>query len=685
MQPFTHQPNALIWRGGHETVRIEPWGADSLRVRATHAGEIREDLPGALLAPAPVEAEITVGAEIATLRVGRLRADVTADGQISFTDASTGALLLAEQTPRFIRPPARWFKPVSSDLYHISAEFQPAEGERFYGLGQHQHGLLDQKGCVVDLWHRNTEVSIPFLVSSRGYGFLWHNPAVGRVELGRNGTRWVAEASRQMDYWVTAGSYAEIMAHYADAAGHAPVLPAWAAGFWQCKLRYRTQVELLEVAREYHRRGLPLDVIVADFFHWTRMGEWRFDPAAWPDPAAMVAELKALGVKLMVSIWPTVNPAAETYAEMERRGLLVRVERGQPFHMLFADVGASGPVPLRFYDPTHPEARRFIWERVREGYYRHGIKVWWLDACEPEVYPPDHENLRYHLGNGLEVAGLYPLLHQQAFWEGMKTEGETDVVTLCRSAWAGSQRYGAAVWSGDILSTFEALRAQVAAGLNIGLSGIPWWTTDIGGFHGGDPADPAFRELIVRWFQYGVFCPLFRLHGFRLPAQGWDAGGPNEAWSFGDEAYAIIRELLFLRERLKPYIGRQMAAATETGAPPMRPLFFDFPDDPACYEVEDQFMFGPDILVAPVLQQGATGRSVYLPAGAEWTDFWTRQVVPGGRRLEIPVDLTTLPLWVRAGATLPLASDEPHLEMKPLDLPATEPDVPHKEGDPSSI
>ena len=409
------------------------------------------------------------------------------------------------------------FKPLGSDLYPITAEFEAAEGERFYGLGQHQHGLLDQKGCVIDLWHRNTEVSIPFLVSNRGYGFLWHNPAVGRVELGRNATRWVAEASRQLDYWVTAGSYAEIMAHYADATGHAPMLPAWAAGFWQCKLRYASQEELLAVAREYRRRGLPLDVIVADFFHWTRMGEWRFDPIAWPDPAAMVAELDALGVKLMVSIWPAVNPGAETYAEMERRGLLVRAERGIPSHMVFTDVRADGPVHLRYYDATHPEARRFIWGRVREGYYRHGIKVWWLDACEPEIYPPDHENLRYHLGNGLEVGGLYPLLHQQAFYDGMKAEGETDVVTLCRSAWAGSQRYGAAVWSGDIASTFEALGDQVHAGLNIGLSGIPWWTSDIGGFHGGDPASPYFRELIVRWFQYGVFCPLFRLHGHRQP------------------------------------------------------------------------------------------------------------------------------------------------------------------------
>ena len=363
----------------------------------------------------------------------------------------------------------------------------------------------------------------------------------------------------------------------------------------------------------------------------------------------------------MVSVWPTVNPGAETYDEMERRGLLVRAERGIPSHMVFTDTRADGPVHLRYYDATHPEARRFIWERVREGYYRHGVKVWWLDACEPEVYPPDHENMRYHLGNGLEVAGLYPLLHQQAFYDGMKAEGEADVVTLCRSAWAGSQRYGAAVWSGDIASTFEALGDQVRAGLNIGLSGIPWWTSDIGGFHGGDPESPYFRELIVRWFQYGVFCPLFRLHGMRQPTVGWDAGGPNEVWSFGDEAYAIIRDLLFLRERLKPYILAQMAAAAETGTPPMRPLFFDFPDDLACYTSKTSSCSGRTSWSRRCCSRARrAARSICLRASG--IDAWTGEAHAGGATLTAPAPLARIPVFVRDRALLALfrrRTDEP--------------------------
>lgn len=648
-----------------QQVRIEPWGSDSLRIRATESTSIRDDLPGALLDTGSTEAQITVTGDRATVRNGKVTARVSLarertemypEGRIRFVHSETGKELLAEQRQHFVMPGARHFRSVGGELYHLEARFKAYADERLYGLGQHQHGLLDQKGAVIDLLQRNTEVCIPFLVSSRGYGFLWNNPAVGRVELGANATRWVAEATAQLDYWLTVGDTpGEILERYAGATGHVPPFPEWAAGFWQCKLRYRTQEELLSVAREHKGRGLPLSIIVIDFFHGTLQGDWQLDPEYWPDPGAMVRELEELGVKVMVSVWPTVNARSESFEIMQERGWLVRNARGTTAHTPFADTRPDGMIYIHFYDATHPEARQFVWEKVRRGYYVHGIRVWWLDADEPELYPIDADNLQYYLGDGRAVTNIYPLLHAQGFYDGMRAEGETEIISLSRSAWAGSQRYGIGVWSGDVDSTFEDLQVQVRAGLNIGLSGIPWWTTDIGGFHGGDPESAYFRELIVRWFQYGVFCPIFRLHGFREPADNWlDTGGPNEVWSFGEEAYAIIREVLFLRERLRPYIMAQMKVAHERGVPPMRPLFFDFSRDEEAHRVEDAFMFGPDLLVAPVLEEGVRSRSVYLPEGASWCDAWTGRELAGGQWVQADAPLERIPLYLRDGARLPI-------------------------------
>lgn len=648
---FTTTAAGLTWQRNHLTYRIEPWGRDGLRVRATPLAAIQE-LPGALLpAPPSPQPQIQVAGDMAVVANGKIRLQMSAEGVLAFYHAQSGAELLAMPPQLFHSPPNPRFTPRASQSFQLTARFNAYPDERLYGLGQHQHGLLDQKGAVIELEERNTSVCIPFLLSSRGYGFLWNNPAVGRVELAANQTRWIAESTPQMDYYICAGdSPQEILARYAEVTGHPSPFPDWAAGFWQCKLRYRTQEELLSVAREYKRRGLPLSVIVVDFFHWPMMGEWKFDPEFWPDPAAMVKELDAMGVKVMVSVWPTVNLNSSNYQEMLQKGLLVRTEQGIHGHMYLGDTYPPGPNPITYYDSTHPDARRFIWEKVKQNYYDIGVKVWWLDACEPEIYPMDPQNLRFHLGNGLEVGHLYPLMHARAFYDGMTAAGEAAPISLCRSAWAGSQRYGAAVWSGDIPSTFEYLRKQLPAGLNIALSGIPWWTTDIGGFMGGDITSPYFRELIVRWFQYGVFCPLFRLHGVRLPNSdyltGAGSGADNEVWSFGETAYAIISHLLFLRERLKPYILAQMQTASRTGLAPMRPLFVDFPQDANCWQVEDQFMFGPDLLVAPVLYEGHTSREVYLPPG-DWLDAWDGQEIHGGQRLTAPAPLERVPVYWR--------------------------------------
>jgi alpha-D-xyloside xylohydrolase len=650
----THLPT-LTWRRNVEILKVEPWGADGVRVRATNLHNFPE-IPGALLdaPPAPGATVNTVdGKQILTN--GKLRAEIWADGTLHFFNAHTGAALLQEPEPIFNKPPARWYRPQGSDLSKIEVYFCAQRGERIFGLGQHQHGLLDNKGSVIDLEQRNTEVCIPFYVSSLGYGFLWNNPGVGRVELGENMTRWVMEATRGIDYYIVAGDGpAEILEKYANATGHAPLLPDFALGFWQCKLRYRTQEELLEVAREYKRRGLPLAVIVSDYYHWRMMGDWAMDPRDWPDPAAMMAELKALGVELMVSVWPTVNRQNPVFDEMAERGLLAQTEHGVQAHIPITDTTPEGVSLVTFYDATNPEARAFVWERIKKNYLDYGARVFWLDADEPELMPMHAENIRYALGTGLEVTNIYPLLHQQGFYEGMRAAGETEIVTLSRSGWAGTQRYGAAVWSGDIRSRFEVLRAQIPAGLNIAMSGIPWWTTDIGGFMNGDIRTDYFKELIVRWFQYGVFCPLFRLHGVRDPMNGLygaqASGAGNEVWSFGDEAYAIIKPLLFLREKLKPYLRVLNQAAHDHGTPPMRPLYFDFPADPAAANLADQFMLGPDLLVAPVTEQGAVARLVYLPVGADWVDAWSGQEYPGGQSIQAEAPLERIPVYWRKGS-----------------------------------
>lgn len=662
-------PTALEIRHRHEVLTLEAWGTDSVRVRAAQY-RLPAESHGALdRPPASDPPAIDVDGDGARFVHGELTVDVAFDRSaahpeplLTFRRTGTGAELLAESREHFWLPGARHYQGNRSGAYELHQSFAAYPGEKLFGLGQRTHGRLDLKGLALDLVHRNGEVSIPFVLSDRGYGLLWNVPATGRVEFAENATRWQAGQAREIDYWLTAApTPARILGRYADATGHAPELPAWASGFWQSKLRYRTQDELLAVAREHRRRGLPLSVIVADYFHWTAMGDHRFDPAEWPDPAAMVAELRELGVELMVSSWPTVSPLSEHWAEYRDRGLLVGSDQGVEAHQTIQDKGMTTPMPVAFHDPTNPETRAFVWDLVRRNYLDLGVRVFWLDASEPELNPAHPGNLTLYAGPGAEVAAIYPRENARLFAEGLAAAGAEPTVLLSRSAWAGSQKYGVAVWSGDIPAKWESLRTQVRAGLSIGLSGIPWWTTDIGGFHGGDARDPEYRELLVRWFQFGVFCPLFRLHGDReprTPTSYAQTGGPNEVWSYGDEAYEIIAGLLRLRERLRPYLHEQLRLTARTGLPAMRPAFVDHPGDPRAWELDDVFLFGPDVLVAPVTSPGARARVVYLPAGTDWVDAATGDVVAGGTQVAAEAPLDRIPVFTRAGSAVRVWTEE---------------------------
>ena len=652
----------LIFRMNGEKVCVEAWGPNALRVRAAQLDWPLEGDDYALLPDASAAAKIHVNENNASIVNGKIWAEIDASGRLRFYHRD-GKPLLTEyardsrsEEPRdqySLEVSARTFQAHRGGDYRLTVRFEADPTEKLYGMGQYQQHALDLKGCHLELAQRNSQASVPFCVSSRGYGFLWNNPAVGEAVFAKNGTIWRAEATRRMDYWITAGDTpSEILSSYTAVTGRAPMMPEYGLGFWQCKLRYQTQDELLSVAREHKRRGLPMDVIVVDYFHWPMQGDWCFDKTYWPDPDGMIRELKGMGIEVMVSVWPTVDRRNPTYPEMQNKGLLVRAERGVQIMMDLR--GQQG-----FIDPTNPETRAYVWERAKRNYFDKGVRLFWLDEAEPEYEAYDFDNYRYHMGSCLEVGNIYPMMYAKGFYDGMRASGMENVVNLVRCAWAGSQRYGALIWSGDIASTFQSLRMQLTAGLNMGMAGIPWWTTDIGGFHGGNGADPEFRELFARWFEWGAFCPVMRLHGFRLPRQpqfgttgGCEcrSGAPNEVWSFGEEIYEICKKFLLLRESIRDEVRLAMRQAHETGAPVMRPMFFEFPGDEACWTIEDQYMLGENLLVAPVMQMGQRTRSVYLPEGP-WQPIEGGAIIPGGRWIDADAPLDRMPVYRRIKET----------------------------------
>ena len=667
---FQQEKNVLVAKRGGETLRIEAWGRDSLRVRATMFpqftgnGWALTEPTEATQAKTEVYSETLRNGEgafwespMASIENGRIKATVNRSGVITFF--RDGKKILKEhfrfydgsvtRESHCLKRPSRKWLPYTAGDYRLTVRFEPSDGEKIFGMGQYQQPYMDLKGCTLELIQRNSQTTVPFAVSNLNYGFLWNNPAVGQVTFGRNVTEWKADATEDMDYWITvADTPKELLYNYTAVTGRAPMMREDCMGLWQCKLRYRTQDEVLSVARKYKELNIPIDVIIIDFFHWTVQGDWKFDKTYWPDPKAMVDELHSMGIKVIVSVWPSVDRRSENFNEMMERGLLMRTERGAA--QTYDYQGDCVTI-----DPTNPETRAYVWEKCKEHYYNYGIDFFWLDNSEPDLTKYDFDNYRYFIGPAMECSNIFPQWYSRTYYDPMTALG-AQPVNLLRSGWAGSQKYGNVLWSGDVPSSWESLRDQIVAGQNIGLAGIPWWNTDIGGFMEGNVNDPDFRQLLLRWYEWAVFTPVMRLHGdrepFTIPAlDDRERGGgylhtgqPTEMWALGEEIFDVMKQGYDLRISLKPYLKQIYQEAHENGSPLIRPMFYEFPEDEKCWNLPGQYMFGPDYLVAPVFTPDTFERDVYLPKGL-WQEIHTGETVTGEQTITAKAPINYIPVY----------------------------------------
>lgn len=612
MDNVTVFDNQILFNRFGELVRISPCGKNAIRFEGFPDCKAFDE--NFTLMPQEAECKIIENDRSVDMIVGTLSLKLETRGKLIFK--VNDKVILEEKPELTFEDGYRHYVNKASGIWSARVTFEANENEHFYGLGHEATGQFDLKGCSLDLRNVNAKCTIPYVYSSLGYGFIWNNPAVGSVELSNNRTRWSVDATRKIDFVVIAGSPKEVSSTLADLTGHAPVMPHWATGFWQSRLRYETQEDLLEVARRYKEENIPLSAIVCDYFHWTEQGDYKFEPKYWHDVKAMTDELHSMDTKLVVSMWPTINSKSENFWYMRDNNMLMHTSRGPD--RVFNFYGWQNEI-----DVTNPATRKYVWQKLKENYIDNGVDALWFDEAEPEIHPEQFENLIWHAGRADEVAMLYPYYYSKLAYDGFKSISDEEPVTLTRCAYLGSQKFGSLVWSGDIPSNFKSLSDQVKSGLNMAMCGIPWWNTDIGGFYGGDTTSEEYRELILRWFQYGVFSPVMRVHGNRnrhgekKRDVKEPSGDPNEIWSFGDENYPILKDLVLLREKLRPYIEKQMKIAATLGYPVMRPMFFEYPDDEICYTTGEQYMFGDDIIFAPIVNYQQTKKMVYVPDG-EW-------------------------------------------------------------------
>ena len=634
--------NGLIATIGDETLRVTICGESLIHIVAAPGdGSVKSATPEQpwmlstdSACPAGTKFGFAEDAKSATLTTAKLRVQLSKwDGNLTYFTAD-GAQLLREN-----RPVPRTYEPVELNgdkTFRVTDRFSPDETEGFYGLGQHQSGMFNYRGSTVELGQNNTDIAVPLMVSSKGYGLLWNTASLTYAD-----NRFPLEfsfssiAGNAVDYYFLYGPQMDTIIHqYRDMTGHAPLFPKWAYGFFQSKDRYKTQAEVLGIAKRYRDEHIPIDGIVQDWFWWKTEGDPVFNKN-YPDVPAELKELHTEHFHAMLSVWGLFDASSKNFQTLHAHGW---------------DVPGA-----HVYDATNPAARDFYWENLAGPLFAQGWDAFWLDSAEPEEWYPHVgdailRNKQLAIGNGAMYTNVFPLMHTGGVadhWK--KTTDEKRVFLLTRSAFLGEQRNGATVWSGDVYSTNWGFHHQIAAGLNYALSGLPYWTTDIGGYwplNYDGITSPEYQTLYARWFEFGAFCPIFRSHGHRPN---------NEMWT-----YNLVEPILLtydkLRYRMMPYIYSMADMVTSEDYTIMRPLVMDFRTDHKVWNLGDEYMFGPAFLVAPVWQEDATSRDVYLPAGG-WYDFWTGEKIEGGKQIHVEAPLKTMPLYMRAGAILPLGPE----------------------------
>ena len=710
----------ITFRTTAGVIRLEVCGDNVIHVVASRTSEIpNPKVPIVTQQCHPSNFQVSIGKKQVKLATAKLTVVV---------DVSTGSLsFVSKEGTQLLSEPNDGGKRFDADsvfeakAWHVQQTFLSPGDEALYGLGQHQEGIFNLRGVPVRLSQANTNISIPFVLSSNGYGILWNNasltdfnpadetiaidPKTGkgtfttstngvygfvltsdnrdRLMLSVNGqpvidlqntwtpttasgivtldankkyevsaqggkagvqlamrrpqttTTFRSEMGQAIDYYFFYGPDLNgVVSDYRRLTGAAPLFPKWAYGYWQCRERYHSQQEILDTAAEFRKRKIPVDVLVQDWLYWGKYG-WnaiKFDEEHYPHPKEMLDQLHANNLHLMISVWSKFGENTDVYKRMSDQSLLI-------------------PGSDAWMDFFNPKARAAFWSELKNGMFKDGIDGWWMDASEPEY--DALKGKQTFLGDGESLRNAYPLYVTQAMYEGQRaTTDRKRVVILTRSAFAGQQRYGAASWSGDISANWMTLQRQIPAGLSFSMSGLPYWTTDVGGFF--RPKDQytseAYHELLVRWFEYGAFCPIFRIHGYQSKA---------EIWNYGQQVEEILREYDDLRYRLMPYIYSAAWDVTKNGATIMRALPLEFSSDKAAREIWDQFMFGDALLINPITKEGARERTLYLPAGHDWIDFWSGKRSRGGQRINTDAPINRIPIYAKAGSIIPFG---PHVQ-----------------------